>query len=266
MPPVPIQPVTGRFFRFPLPQGWQVQENTNMLCVTAPDQSAALLGLGMAGMMQAVSPDGFLQYAMQMSQYHSIRILGGRPVQPPPGATQAGEFEVQYMSGNVPLQGIALSSVTMGYGQCNAFMILAMSRLDLWPHYRPWLPGLIVHIGPAGSQTFMAGTIAANNQRDAQEFGQRLHEANAHTQNLQQQMYNDRWNSDMRNQFDFRENLGGVQTMTNPYDNNRQVEMPMTYSYYWVSRDGRIVGSNDPGFNPTHGTGEEWQQMPRYRP
>ncbi|HSI15034.1 MAG TPA: hypothetical protein VK961_23480 [Chthoniobacter sp.] len=52
------------------------------------------------------------------------------------------------------------------------------------------------------------------------ELGQHFHAVNDYTQAQWQQVTNERWASDERRNFEFRENLGGIQTYTNPYDNN----------------------------------------------
>ena len=62
------------------------------------------------------------------------------------------------------------------------------------------------------------------------------------------------------------ENLGGVQTFSNPYGTNQAVEMPMTYKYYWRDRQGNMVGTDDPSANPNTGSTGEWRRMERVGP
>lgn len=263
--PGAIERRVGRFFRFALPAGWIVQENSNMLCLNSPDQVAAIMTVGLVGMMQPFTPDQFVHYAMQMQQMMLTGFLSGRPIPPAPGCSSAGLFEITYMVNGISCQGVVTCHVALGYGQCNASMTLAASRAEAWNQYRSWLPQVATEVGPAGSQTFMAGQVAADNLRNSVELGQHFRAVNDYTQAQWQQVTNERWAADDRRNFEFRENLGAVQTYTNPYDNHRPVELSTQYRFYWVNRRGEIVGSDDPGYDPRVGSTDEWSQMPRYR-
>jgi hypothetical protein len=69
-----------------------------------------------------------------------------------------------------------------------------------------------------------------------------------------------------RNNRQFRENLGNVQTYNNPHDARTPVELPNTWQYYWVNEQGTIVSTNDPGINPNGGSTADWRRMPRREP
>lgn len=262
----PVQRQVGHYFRFALPAGWRVQENANMLCLNSPDGQAAIMNVGLSGMMYPMSPDQFVAYALNMQQMQLTGILNGQQIPPPPGCTQAGRFEITYAIGPTQCRGIVLSYVAVGYGQCNASITLAAAQVGSWPAYAQWLPQLAMEVGPAGSQTYGAGQIASDNLRQSMELGQKFHEVNDYTQQQWQQVTNERWASDERRNFEFRENLGGIQTYTNPYDNHRTVELSTQYRFYWVNRRGEIVGSDDPGYDPRVGSTDEWSQMPQYGP
>jgi len=255
----------GRFFRFALPPGWQVQENSNMLCLNSPDHQAAIMTVGLVGMMQPFTPDQFIQYAMHMQQMPVTQILQGRAVPPAPGCTSAGLFELTYQVRQYRCHGVATCNVALGYGQCNASMTLAAARVEAWDQYRAWLPQVAAEVGPAGAQTFMAGMLAADNLRNSVELGRHFQAVNDYTQRQWQNVTDQRAASDERRNFEFRENLGAVQTYVNPYDNGRIIELSSQYRFYWVSRNGQITGSDDPSFDPRVGSTDEWTQMPRYR-
>jgi hypothetical protein len=57
-----------------------------------------------------------------------------------------------------------------------------------------------------------------------------------------------------------------VHSYINPYDSRGPLELPATYQYFWVNREGNILGTNDATVNPNTGTTSEWKQMPRHRP
>lgn len=263
--PPAIQRHTGRFFRFALPAGWNVQENSNLICITSPDQRAAIMTVGLAGLMQPFTPDQFVQYALQMQSMQLTGFINGRQVPPAPGCSSAGQFELTYTTNGIPCHGIAVCNVAVGYGQCNASMTIAAARVEAWPEFRAWLPQVAAEVTPAGSQTYMAGQIASNNLQNSIQLGEHFRAVNDYTQAQWQQVTNERWASDERRNFEFRENLGAIQTFTNPYDNHRLVELSTQYRFYWVNRKGEIAGSDDPGFDPRTGSTEEWTPMPRYR-
>ena len=54
-----------------------------------------------------------------------------------------------------------------------------------------------------------------------------------------------------------------MQTFANPYATGRSVELPMTHKYYWVDRQGRMKGTDDPGADPNVGSTGDWRRMER---
>jgi hypothetical protein len=258
-------PRTGAYFRYLLPNGWTAQENANLLCLNSPDQQAAIMTVGLAGMMQPFTPDQFLGYAMQLQSMPLTAIHSGQQLPPPPGATAAGVFEVSYVIGQIHCHGLAVSQVTLGYGQCNASMTIAAAQTPSWAAYRDWLPGIAAHVAPAGSQTYSAGAVQQQNLANSMALGERFHQVNDYVQQQWHQVTDDRWHADERRQSEFREALGNVDTRVNPYDNNRVVELSTQYRYYWVSRTGEIRGSDDPGYDPRVGSTEDWTTMPRHQ-
>lgn len=269
--PIPpaVQMQRGRFFNFALPAGWQVQENTNLLCLNAPNGSGAIMHVGLIGMMQPFTPDQFILYALNMHQMMEVRFTSGRAVQPVPGCAQAGVFEVTYVINGIPCQGVVFANVALGYQQCNAYMTLAAGRIPIWPALQGWLPQVATQVSPAGPQTYMNAELFHQSQRNTAMLAQHFHEVNTYINELQHRTTNDRWASDERNQFYVRENLGSGVSYVNPYE-SRTVEMPRTHSYYWVNRDGRVVGSDDPSYDPRQDPrfkdSQEWQEMRREQP
>ena len=61
-------------------------------------------------------------------------------------------------------------------------------------------------------------------------------------------------------------NLGAIQTYVNPYNAGSPLELPTTYQYFWIDRQGNILGTNDPSANPNSGSTGDWKQMQRHRP
>lgn len=263
--PVPVQMQRGRYFHFALPQGWRVQENTNGICLTSPDGQASIMAVGLVGMLQPFTPDQFMLYILNMHNMGNVRVLNGRAIPPAPGCSSAGMFEIFYVCNGSPARGLVTCHIALGYNQCNGSFTLSAAAESVWDQYGAWLPDVATQIMPAGPHTYMASTVAANDRRATEEFGQRLHEYNDYVSALHQQTVNDRWASQDRQNFHFRENLGGVVTYYNPYE-NRTVEIPTQHAYYWVNRQGHVYGTDDPRDDPRVGSTEEWVEMERYRP
>jgi len=59
----------------------------------------------------------------------------------------------------------------------------------------------------------------------------------------------------------FRENLGAVSTWSNSVG-YQDLELPTTFSYYWINRAGEIYGTDDPSAQPDPATGD-WTPMRR---
>lgn len=266
-PPVPTitQIYRGRYFQVSLPAEWQMQENSNMVCLTSPDGQASVMGIGLVGLLQQYSPEQFMQYGLNMVQIQITRILNAQSAPPAPGCSSAGRFEILYTCNGNQGHGIVVCQIAVGYNQCNGSLTLAAAQEAAWPRYKDWLPPVAAQIAPASSNTYMAATVAANNQHATAELKQRWNEVNAHGQHLQKQTTDARWASQEQQNFHFRENLGNVVTYYNPYE-NRLVELPNQYHYYWVNRHGCVYGSDDPRDDPRVGSTEDWVEMGRYKP
>lgn len=102
-------------------------------------------------------------------------------------------------------------------------------------------------------------------QEDIRQLGQmyiqHLHEA----QQMHQQVWQERQASQDRQNFAFREVLGGVETFIDPYE-ARPVELPTGYQVHWINNRGQILVHEDPTFDPRPGSTDEWRDMRRHHP
>jgi hypothetical protein len=103
----------------------------------------------------------------------------------------------------------------------------------------------------------------AQNLQNSTAYAQAAREYREWSQANWNQVVAGRGASQDKNNFQFRENIGAVQTYTNPYDTRAPLELPTTYKYYWVNPQGTIAGTDDPGVNPNSGSTVEWRQLPR---
>ncbi|WP_315824016.1 hypothetical protein [Paraflavitalea speifideaquila] len=66
-----------------------------------------------------------------------------------------------------------------------------------------------------------------------------------------------------KQQHQVRENLGAVNTYSNPYNANSPLELSTQYQYYWIDQHGNVAGTNDASVNPNHGSTADWKPLKR---
>ncbi len=102
-------------------------------------------------------------------------------------------------------------------------------------------------------------------QEDIRQLGQMYLQYFHEAQRMHQQVWQERQASQDRQNFAFREALGGVETFYDPYE-ARSVELPVGYQAHWVNNKGQILVHDDPTFDPRPGSTEDWRDMRRYQP
>jgi len=100
---------------------------------------------------------------------------------------------------------------------------------------------------------------------DTARLGRMMMEQRAEINRMYQQVWEERDAARERQNFAFREVLGGIETYKDPYE-SRNVELPQGYKDYWVNSKGEYVLSEDQSFNPNVGSTIEWKKMDRYQP
>lgn len=145
-------------------------------------------------------------------------------------------------------------------------MTAAISQGSQWSKYSSWLPQVAEQISALDGRAFGARGIMAQNIENSKAYAAAAKNYREWSQRTQQQVTDARNASQDKNNTAFRENLGAVQTYVNPYDTRAPVELPTTYSYYWVSPQGTYLGTDDPSVNPNNGSTGEWKQLPKKQP
>jgi hypothetical protein len=105
----------------------------------------------------------------------------------------------------------------------------------------------------------------AQQMADTAAFGRALQQYNAHIQQLGQQMHEERMRSFDRIAESQREYLGGVETYTNPY-NQQGMYLPAGYTEQWMNARGEVLLSTTPGFDPNAGDTTQWLKLERRDP
>jgi hypothetical protein len=105
--------------------------------------------------------------------------------------------------------------------------------------------------------------VMQQNLQNSTAYAQAAKEYREWSQKNWQAVTDQRNKSSDRNNAQFRETLGNVQSYVNPHDTRSPVELPNTYEYFWVNEKGVIAGTNDPGVNPNAGSTHDWRKMPK---
>lgn len=263
-----LQVVRGRHFAYALPQGWRVGEDGQFaVTLIAPDSHAFTLMVGNAGMLPNYPLDRFVYEKMAAVRPQNLRISAGRQAAPRAGFHHAAEFDVAYISQRgIPSRGVVKCSVAPAYDTALIVMTGAFAIDSQWGGYASWLPLMAEQISATDGAAFGRRGVMAQNLQMSREYGEATRAYREWSQKNWQGVTENRQASEDRKNYYVRENLGSTKAYTNPYDARAPVDLPQTYKYYWVNRQGTYAGTNDPSVNPNDGSTSDWKQMPLQRP
>ncbi len=255
---------TTPFFTYALPQGWRVGESGQFaLTLLAPDNKALTIMVGNSGVPINYPPGQFVYEKLMALQPQGLQLGQPRAARPIQGFAQAYEFPVTYGIGGVPCRGVATLHIAPAYDSAVMAMTAALSEERQWQGYSKWLPLVSTQVSARNGAAFGMRGIMAQNLQNSTEYARAAQEYRNWSQRNWQAVTDQRNASQDRNNQQFRETLGGVQTYTNPHDSQRPIELPDTYKYFWVNEHGTIVGTNDPGIDPNSGSTKDWRRMPK---
>ncbi|MDX2247981.1 MAG: hypothetical protein SF052_14445 [Bacteroidia bacterium] len=251
----------GQFFSYALPPGWRVMEDGQFAVVlVAPDNAAVTIMVGNSGLPLNYPPAQYLYERLMAAGYTNLQLSQPRQGTPVAGCQYAYTFDYTYSVNGVPCRGQATCSVAPSYDMCTMIATCAASQNNQWASYASWLPQVAGQVAATNGAAFGMRGIMQQNLQNSTAYGEAARQYREWSQQNWQQVTDQRNQSQDRNNQQFRENLGGVQTYTNPYD-SRAVELPTTHSYYWINRQGTTWGTNDPSENPNNGSTQEWVRM-----
>lgn len=254
-----------RFFSFAQPPGWRIgEEGQFALTQVAPDNRAFTLMVGNAGLPVNYPPDRFAYEKLSALRPQNLQFGPGRTATPATGFRQAVEYPVSYVAGGVPYRGVAKVSVAPAYDTATIAVTAAFAAQDQWDGYASWLPQVAGLVSATNGAAFGMRGIMQQNLRNSVAFGQAAQQYRDWSQKNWQGVVDQRDRSLERRNLEFRENLGAIQTWTNPYG-TPPVELPTTNQYYWTDRQGRVLGTNDSTADPNTGSTIEWRRMERVK-
>lgn len=265
-PAASLQLINGHFFSYALPQGWRVSEEGQFaLSLVAPDNKAITVMVGNAGMPPGYPPGRYVYDRLMSLGPQNLQVSQPRQTQPLSGFAQAFQFEVTYQWRGIPSRGLVKCHIAPAYDSALMVMTAALAAASDWPSYANWLPLVAEQVSARSGAAFGMRGVMAQNLQNSASYGEAVRQYRDWSQRNWQAVTNARDASTQRNHEYFRETLGGVNSWVNPYDSRIPVELPNTYNYFWVNRQGEIVGTNDPGIDPNVGSTAEWQRMPRHK-
>lgn len=266
-PPPLASPVRGPHFTYLLPAGWTIgEEGPFALVLRSADLAAGIIVFGQSGLMSALAPDQFAHQAMAgvMRLAPDVRLFDVRPVPPMPGYTHAAAMETTYTisgpAGMVPLRGVVVSNVSVGYGQCNGVITIAASDVTRWENFHGWLPQLALAAHNTGPDAYGSRTMAGMIAGIAQQENAANSQYRAWSESLWQGVAADRAASQDRQRGALGPMLTGQEWRADPYGNQPQ-QWSTTPAVIWVSRDGRQVTSADPSFDPRTPMDGDWRRV-----
>ncbi|WP_096595496.1 hypothetical protein [Calothrix sp. NIES-2098] len=256
----------GQYFTYAVPSGWRVAEDGQFAVVLiSPDNAALTIMVGNSGLPVNYNPWQFVYEKLLAMQPYDLRMSQPRQAQPIAGCTVAYEFDYTYIVNGIPCRGLAKCSIAYSYNICTMVITSAASHQSQWGNYASWLPQVAEQVTATNGGAFGVRGIMAQNLEISQSEGERLREYREWSERTWQEVNRQRSESIDRQNFQFRENLGNVTTWSNPYG-YANVELPTTYTYYWINRQGQIYGTNNPTENPNVGSTQDWARMNRYQP
>jgi hypothetical protein len=264
--PAPLGIHQGQFFSYALPPGWRVGEDGQFaLTLVAPDNQAITVMVGNAGFPPGYSPAQFVYQKLMAMQPANLQLGQPRPTRPITGFQQAYEFDVTYIARGVPSRGLVKCHINTAYDSVVMVMTAALSSASQWPQYAGWLPQVAEQISASNGAAFGMRGLMQQNLRNSTAYGEAARSYRDWSQRNWQQVTDERNASVDRRNEAFRENLGAVNTYNNPYG-TQPMQLPQTYQYYWIDRQGNIVGTNDGSANPNVGSTGDWRAMPQRKP
>lgn len=252
----------GQFFSYALPPGWRVGEDGQFaLSLVASDNKAFTVMVGNAGLMPDYPANQFVYTKMMALRPVNLQLSQPVQAQPVHGFQYAYTYAVSYQVNAVMYKGVATCHIAPYYGGCTMAMTAAIAESNQWSSYASWLPKVSQQIAAINGAAFGMRGIMQQNLRNSVAYAEAAKEYRNWSQQKWQEVTDYRNAVNDKQQEQFRENLGAVNTYQNPYGSTPPVELSTQYKYYWMNRQGQILGTDNPGDNPNTGSTEEWRQM-----
>ncbi len=254
----------GNFFTYALPPGWKVGEDGQFaLTLVSSDNKAIIVMVGNSGLMPGYPVQRFIYEKLMSLRPGNLSVSDPVSVSPIGGFQEAYRFQVSYDLPSGKCMGEAVCHVSNYYGGCVMAMTAALSEKEQWSSYASWLPQVSRQISATNGAAFGIRGVMQQNLQNSIAFGEAMKAYRSWSDQKWQEVTDERGKSVDRQNYQFRENLGAINTYANPYNTGSPLELSTQYHYYWIDQQGRVLGSNDPSANPNQGNSSEWRKLQR---
>ncbi|MBS1663994.1 MAG: hypothetical protein JST68_23315 [Bacteroidetes bacterium] len=255
---------SGNYFSYALPPGWRIGEDGQFaLSLVSSDNKAITVMVGNSGMMPGYPAQRFVYEKLMSLRPNSLNLSNPVRTNPVQGFQEAYLFQVAYTLPSGKYVGEAVCHITNYYGGCVMAMTAALSETTQWASYSTWLPQVSRQISATNGAAFGMRGVMQQNLQNSVAFGEAMKAYRDWSAQKWQKVTDERNKSVDRQNDQFRENLGAINTYNNPYNASSPLELSTQYHYYWIDQQGRVLGSNDPSANPNHGSTSEWKPLQR---
>jgi PQQ-dependent catabolism-associated CXXCW motif protein len=252
------------FFTFAQPPGWKLAEQGQFaLTQFSADMAAFTMLVGNAGMPLNTPAGAFVYRKLSVLQPQQLQVGQPRPAAPLPGVPQTMAFDVNFVWRGARYLGLAKVFAVPAHDSATMGMTMAAALAEQWPGYGTWLPQVADLVSANNGAAFGMRGVMSQNLRNSQEFARVARDYQDWSQKNWAGVTADRERSVASRNGQFRETLGGVGSYANPFGSSPPKELPSTHKYYWMDRQERMVGTDDPTANPNVGSTGEWRRMDR---
>lgn len=244
----------GAYFSCVIPEGWLIGEDGQYaFSIYSPDQSAIVAVSGNSNLYPGISPLAYAQQTLMSLQPMNLQVapLGQR--QPVQGFNYAEAFDVFYYKAGggspIPWKGMSIVNVYQYYGGCLMAINMALAVANHWESTQNWLPGMALLITANNGGAFGITGAMQQNLHISQSQGKAMEAYRQWSSQLQSQVQVEKAAVLENIQEAFRNNLGAVKPLRDPYT-DRVVKVSTKDTYYWVNTMGKYFSTNDPLENP----------------
>jgi hypothetical protein len=253
----------GPNFYYLLPAGWElVDEGKFTLVLRSRDLSAGIINRGISGLLQPMDPQTFA-YQMMTNAMHlanDVRFLDSTPMRPLPPYGSAAIMDVTYTVPNGRLRGVVISNVINVYNRTDGMITIAAAKERLWGAYADWLPPLAMMAINVGPDPYARNTVSGAILRETRQ----LNELATAYRDWSAQMWGEVAQFRARVLERQGRELGPMLTGKQWYDNpfgGAPIQQSTGPAVIWVSRNGDILPSDNPTFDPRTPTDPDWGRL-----
>jgi hypothetical protein len=252
----------GSNFYYVLPAGWElVEEGKFALVLRSRDQSAGLVNYGLSGLLQPQDPQTFAHQLMTNAMHlTNVRFVDSTPIRPLAPYGSAAIIDVTYTLPAGRLRGVVVSNVINVYNRTDGMITLAAAKERLWGAYADWLPLLAMMAINVGPDPYGRNSTSAEILRETRQLNELATAYREWSARIWDEVSQFRARVQERQSQELGPILTGKQWYDNPFG-GPPIQLSSGPTVIWVNRNGDILPSDNPTFDPRTPTDPDWQRM-----